>query len=40
MMPSTTYVLVVGAGPTGLALAIGLQQAGIPHVLIDTRPSG
>jgi 2-polyprenyl-6-methoxyphenol hydroxylase-like FAD-dependent oxidoreductase len=40
MMPSTTDVLVVGAGPTGLALAIGLQQAGIAHVLIDAQPAG
>ena len=37
MLPSTTDVLVVGAGPTGLALAISLQQAGIAHVLVDTR---
>jgi hypothetical protein len=39
MLPSTTDVLIVGAGPTGLALAISLQQAGIEHALIDTLES-
>jgi 2-polyprenyl-6-methoxyphenol hydroxylase-like FAD-dependent oxidoreductase len=33
--PPTTDVLIVGAGPTGLALAITLQHAGIDHVLVD-----
>ncbi len=40
MLPSTTDVLIVGAGPTGLALAISLQQAGIDHVLIDRLAAG
>ena len=40
MPPSTTDVLIVGAGPTGLALAISLQQAGIEHVLIDKLAAG
>jgi 2-polyprenyl-6-methoxyphenol hydroxylase-like FAD-dependent oxidoreductase len=40
MLPSTTDVLIVGAGPTGLALAISLQQAGIEHVLIDKLAAG
>jgi len=40
MLPSTTDVLIVGAGPTGLALAISLQQAGIEHVLIDKLAGG
>jgi 2-polyprenyl-6-methoxyphenol hydroxylase-like FAD-dependent oxidoreductase len=35
MLPSETPVLIVGAGPTGLALAIMLQQAGVPHLLIE-----
>src|SRR5437588_7383 len=35
MFPTETDVLIVGAGPTGLTLAITLQQAGIRHVLID-----
>lgn len=34
-IPDTTDVLIVGAGPTGLALAIALQQAGVRHVIID-----
>jgi 2-polyprenyl-6-methoxyphenol hydroxylase-like FAD-dependent oxidoreductase len=34
-----TDVLIVGAGPTGLALAVSLQQAGIRHVLIDKSPT-
>ena len=40
MFPSETDVLVVGAGPTGLALAATLQQAGIRHVLIDKLAEG
>jgi 2-polyprenyl-6-methoxyphenol hydroxylase-like FAD-dependent oxidoreductase len=40
MLPSTTDVLIVGAGPTGLALAVSLQQAGIEHVLIDKLAAG
>lgn len=40
MLPSTTDVLIVGAGPTGLALAISLRQAGIEHVLIDKLAAG
>ena len=40
MFPTETDVLIVGAGPTGLALAITLQQAGIRHVLIDALPQG
>jgi 2-polyprenyl-6-methoxyphenol hydroxylase-like FAD-dependent oxidoreductase len=35
-----TDVLVVGAGPTGLALAVQLQLAGIDHVLLDALPQG
>ncbi len=40
ILSSATDVLVVGAGPTGLALAIALQQAGIDHLLIDKLPQG
>jgi 2-polyprenyl-6-methoxyphenol hydroxylase-like FAD-dependent oxidoreductase len=32
-------ILVVGAGPTGLVLAIELQRRGVPHILIDQRPA-
>lgn len=35
MIPLHTDVLIVGAGPTGLALAAALQQNGVDHVLID-----
>lgn len=35
-----TDILIVGAGPTGLALAIQLQRAGIDHLLIDALPEG
>ena len=40
MLRSTTDVLIVGAGPTGLALAITLQRAGVDHVLIDKLAAG
>ena len=40
MMRPTTDVLIVGAGPTGLVLAIALQRAGIDHILIDKLPRG
>jgi 2-polyprenyl-6-methoxyphenol hydroxylase-like FAD-dependent oxidoreductase len=33
--PTTTDVLIVGAGPAGLALAASLRQLGVDHVLID-----
>lgn len=35
MLPTQTEVLIVGAGPTGLALAAALRQAGVDHLLID-----
>ena len=37
-VPQSTDVLIVGAGPTGLSLAIALRQAGVDHVLIDKLP--
>lgn len=37
MLPKSTDVLIVGAGPAGLALAIRLQQAGVNHLLVDKR---
>src|SRR5262245_12760149 len=40
MLPTQTDVVIVGAGPTGLALAVALQQAGIRHVLIDRLAQG
>ena len=38
--PAKTDVLIVGAGPTGLALAASLAQAGVDHVLIDKLAAG
>ncbi|WP_426237667.1 FAD-dependent monooxygenase [Pararhizobium sp. DWP1-1-3] len=35
MLPVDIQVLIVGAGPTGLALAARLQAAGVDHLLID-----
>jgi 2-polyprenyl-6-methoxyphenol hydroxylase-like FAD-dependent oxidoreductase len=34
-LPADTDVLIVGAGPVGLALAASLTQLGVSHVLID-----
>jgi 2-polyprenyl-6-methoxyphenol hydroxylase-like FAD-dependent oxidoreductase len=35
---SETSILIVGAGPTGLVLAIELARRGVPFRLIDRRP--
>ena len=40
MLNTDTDVLIVGAGPTGTALAIALQQAGVNHLLIDKLEQG
>src|SRR6185312_8008480 len=34
-VPDTTGVLIVGAGPTGLTLAIELARRGVSYLLID-----
>jgi 2-polyprenyl-6-methoxyphenol hydroxylase-like FAD-dependent oxidoreductase len=39
-LPTSTDVLIVGAGPTGMALAIALRQAGVNHLIIDKLPKG
>lgn len=36
----TTDVLIVGAGPTGLALATTLKQAGVPSIIVDKLATG
>jgi 2-polyprenyl-6-methoxyphenol hydroxylase-like FAD-dependent oxidoreductase len=40
MLPAFTDVLIVGAGPTGLALAVTLARAGIDFVLVDKLDQG
>jgi 2-polyprenyl-6-methoxyphenol hydroxylase-like FAD-dependent oxidoreductase len=40
MIPLETDVLVVGAGPTGLALSVALQQAGVRHLTVDRMTAG
>lgn len=40
MLPNATDVLIVGAGPTGLALAAKLAVAGVDFVLVDRLPEG
>ncbi|WP_338672467.1 FAD-dependent monooxygenase [Streptomyces sp. SCSIO 30461] len=40
VLPSHTEVAVVGAGPTGLALAVTLASAGIDFVLVDKQAEG
>jgi 2-polyprenyl-6-methoxyphenol hydroxylase-like FAD-dependent oxidoreductase len=37
-IPTSTDVLIVGAGPTGMTLAISLKQLGVDCVVIDQLP--
>src|SRR5689334_22591366 len=39
-LPEATDVLIVGAGPTGLAAACRLAQAGVDHVIVDCASAG
>lgn len=39
-LPDRTEVAIVGAGPTGLALAVTLAQAGVDFVLLDQQDEG
>ncbi len=39
-LPRETTVMIIGAGPTGLALALSLQRAGISHVIVDRLAQG
>lgn len=39
-LPSATDILIVGAGPTGLALANALQQLGIKALVLDNQVQG
>lgn len=36
-LPSSTDVLIVGAGPTGLMLSLALSEYGVNHILLDRR---
>jgi 2-polyprenyl-6-methoxyphenol hydroxylase-like FAD-dependent oxidoreductase len=38
-IPTQTDVLIVGAGPTGVALALSLAQLGVDYVIIDSLSS-
>jgi 2-polyprenyl-6-methoxyphenol hydroxylase-like FAD-dependent oxidoreductase len=38
-LPRHTDVLIVGAGPAGLALAVTLAQLGISHVIVESKPA-
>ncbi|MEI9406538.1 FAD-dependent monooxygenase [Mesorhizobium argentiipisi] len=40
MLPETTEVVIIGAGPTGLTLSIALHQAGVDHVLVERLAEG
>jgi len=40
MLPTQTDVLIVGAGPTGLALAAALRKGGVNHLLVDALEEG
>jgi 2-polyprenyl-6-methoxyphenol hydroxylase-like FAD-dependent oxidoreductase len=37
-IPTSTDVLIVGAGPTGMTLAISLRQLGLDCIVIDQQP--
>ncbi|KAJ7511465.1 FAD/NAD(P)-binding domain-containing protein [Mycena galericulata] len=39
-LPSSTEVCIVGAGPSGLACALGLAARNIPFVIVDALESG
>jgi 2-polyprenyl-6-methoxyphenol hydroxylase-like FAD-dependent oxidoreductase len=39
-LPTATRVAIVGAGPTGLALAVTLAEAGVDFVLLDKLTEG
>ncbi|KAJ7745207.1 hypothetical protein DFH07DRAFT_977740 [Mycena maculata] len=38
--PSSTEVCIVGAGPSGLACALGLAARQIPFVIVDALEQG
>ena len=38
-LPTSTDVLIVGAGPAGLTLGVTLAQLGVDHVIVDPKPA-
>ena len=38
--PVSADILIVGAGPSGLALASEFARRGVPHLVIDRQPAG
>lgn len=41
MLPQTTNVLIVGAGPAGLACAVSLLVNGVKDItIVDAQPAG
>lgn len=40
MLPETTDVMIIGAGPSGLALATALRLLGVDVTIIDRQPQG
>ncbi|KAF7290255.1 FAD/NAD(P)-binding domain-containing protein [Mycena indigotica] len=40
LLPSETTVCIVGAGPSGLACALGLALRGVPFVIVDALEAG
>ena len=39
-LPASTDVVIVGAGPTGLALAVTLASSGVDFVILDRLGGG
>ena len=39
-LPTRTEIAIVGAGPTGLALAVTLAAAGVDFVIVDRLAEG
>ena len=40
ILPISTDVLIVGAGPSGLTLAAELIRRGVDPVIVDRQPTG
>jgi 2-polyprenyl-6-methoxyphenol hydroxylase-like FAD-dependent oxidoreductase len=40
MLPASTDVLIIGAGPTGLALAVGMARSGHDVTVVDAQAEG